>query len=147
MNPSRSAAHTNGVAATTASGRRAHKRGRGGGAGARGRRTHDRRTHDGAGASADAHTTTWHTDWCEADDHSAPGPKGAATLCPGCGDKFAKGDVPPQKDPATGKFPCRVEGCGAEFDSEGALRSHRRDAAWKSTVTASARWRGVTKLT
>ena len=34
--------------------------------------------------------------------------------------------MPPQKDPATGKFPCRVEGCGAEFDSEGALRSHRR---------------------
>ena len=100
------------------------KRGRGDGAGARGRRTHD--DINRSLGQSDAHTThtttlTWHTDWCKAADHSAPGPRGAATLCPGCGAKFAAGDVPPQKDPATGKFPCRVEGCGAEFDSEAVL--------------------------
>ena len=67
-------------------------------------------------------------------EKAAPGPKGAATLCPGCGAKFAAGDVPPQKDPATGKFPCRVEGCGAEFDSEAVLccveiKRHRGDVS------------------
>ena len=65
-------------------------------------------------------------DWCKGADHSAAGPKGARTLCPPCGAKFAAGAGPPTMDLATGKFPCRVAGCSSEFDTAAALSSHRR---------------------
>lgn len=65
-------------------------------------------------------------DWCNGADHSAAGPKGARTLCPPCGAKFAAGAGPPTMDLATGKFPCRVAGCSSEFDTAAALSSHRR---------------------